>query len=93
MVVMIQSDWMRASISSVSCQSGSSDKNSFSIAGSERREGAVQRVVAKTSRSVACAASSAYENSEDRNASTGTNRQFTVHLYRNCRFNWNERKT
>jgi len=52
-VVKIQLGLMRSEILSVSRQSASDAKNNLSIAGSERREGEVQRVDAKSSRSSA----------------------------------------
>lgn len=49
--------------------------------------GLSQRVVRKPMRSVAWTASSAIEKGFDRNVSSPTKRQFTVHLKRNWRVN------
>src|SRR5439155_16243457 len=54
-------------------------------------DGLSQRVIPNTARSETWEPSRNMENSFDRNKSSPTNRQFTVHLKRNCRINWNAR--
>lgn len=59
--------------------------------GSERPVGLIQRVARKSKRIVKCNRSRIIEKLRDRKTSSPTNRQLTVHLYRNCRVNSNER--
>jgi len=55
-------------------------RKSLTVAGMERRDGAVQRVVAKRMRRPTWIAKRPSENGLERKVSSGTNLQLTVHL-------------
>lgn len=59
--------------------------------GIERPEGRVQRVRTKTASNARCTAIRVIANSLDKNLSSPTNLQLTVHLNKNCRVSSNER--
>ena len=60
-------------------------------AGIERPEGLVQRVRTKIASSARCIAIRVIANSLDKNLSSPTNLQLTVHLNKNCRVSSNDR--
>ena len=60
-------------------------------AGIERSEGRVQRVKIKVASKARCTAMRLVANSLDKNLSSPTNLQLTVHLNKNCRVSSNER--
>lgn len=60
-------------------------------AGIERPDGRVQRVRAKIASNARCTAIRDIANSLDKNLSSPTNLQLTVHLNRNCRVSSNDR--
>ena len=60
-------------------------------AGIERPEGRVQRVRTKNASNARCTAIKVIANSLDKNLSSPTNLQLTVHLNKNCRVSSNDR--
>ena len=62
-----------------------------SRAGIERPDGRVQRVRTKNASSARCTAIKGVANPLDKNISSPTNLQLTVHLNKNCRVSSNDR--
>lgn len=90
MVVKMKRGVTRAEMAA--CVAGGGGLNiDLTTCGRDCCEGLSQRFAANSASTKMCAASSDRENGRERNTSSPTNRQFTVHLNRNCLVNSNAR--
>lgn len=86
--IVVMTNWGVIFLEIRSWSQGSLNIN-FMKSGKDRCAGLVHRVIAKKERRPACAPNSDNEKFFDRKISSFTNLQLTVHLYKNCRVNWN----